>query len=77
MKLRNARLCANVYCEEVYEAEGVYSRCPSCGSESFALISRWVPTVADFERWLKEKQGGDVAASAALTPMGKECCKHE
>lgn len=75
MKLRDARLCIN--CDEVYEAEGIYARCPSCGSESFALISRWVPTVADFERWLKERQGGDVAASAALTPMGKECYKHE
>lgn len=79
MKLRDARLCAD--CDEVYEAEGIYARCPSCGSESFALISRWVPTLHDFEKWLNGRtheaeayktKGGDVAASAALTPTRKE-----
>ena len=70
MKLRDARLCANDDCEEVYEASGLYSKCPSCGSEAFALISKWIPTVTQFERWVekqKTKEGGDVAASSART----------
>lgn len=75
MKLRDARLCAD--CDEVYEATGLYSRCPACASEAFTLVSRYVPTLAEFEMWVDERQGGDVAASSALTPMGKECYKHE
>lgn len=70
MKLRDARLCAD--CDEVYESEGVYASCPSCGSESFSLISRWIPTVNQFELWVKERQGGDAAASAALLPQMQE-----
>ncbi len=75
MKLRDARLCIN--CDEVYEAIGAYGRCPACASEAFRLICEWIPTVAEFEMWVSERQGGDVAASTALTPMGKECYKHE
>lgn len=68
MKLRDARLCIN--CDEVYDVVGeVYGRCTACGSESFALISRWIPTVNQFERWLKERQGGDAGASAAPAPV--------
>ena len=37
MQLRNARLCLD--CEEVHDAQ----QCPSCASETFAFISRWVP----------------------------------
>jgi anaerobic ribonucleoside-triphosphate reductase len=75
VKLKNSVLCCN--CDEIFELQGgIYGRCPACGSESFALISRWVPTVADFERWIDDKKGGDVAASAALTPQRKECYKH-
>jgi hypothetical protein len=37
MKLRDARLCLD--CDEVHD-EGT---CPSCSSESFAFLSRWVP----------------------------------
>jgi hypothetical protein len=37
MQLRNARLCLD--CEEVHEAQ----QCPSCASESFVFITRWVP----------------------------------
>lgn len=75
MKLRDARLCAD--CDEVYEAAGLYAQCPACGSESFALISRWVPTLHDFEKWIDSRthelaayktKGGEVAASAALAP---------
>lgn len=70
MKLRDARLCIN--CDEVYEAQGVYSRCPSCASESFRLICEWIPTVAEFERWVDERQGGEAAASTALLPQIQE-----
>ena len=38
MQLRNARLCLD--CEEVHDA----AHCPVCASESFAFITRWVPS---------------------------------
>jgi len=38
MQLRNARLCLD--CEEVHDAP----HCPACASESFAFITRWVPS---------------------------------
>jgi hypothetical protein len=38
MQLRNARLCLD--CEEVHDA----AHCPACASESFAFITRWVPS---------------------------------
>ena len=38
MQLRNARLCLD--CEEVHDAP----HCPACASETFAFISRWIPT---------------------------------
>jgi hypothetical protein len=37
MQLRTARLCLD--CEEVHDA----MRCPSCASETFTYISRWIP----------------------------------
>lgn len=37
MQLRKARLCLD--CEEVHDAD----QCPSCASESFIFLSRWVP----------------------------------
>lgn len=37
MQLRRARLCLD--CEEIHDGQ----HCPACTSESFALISRWVP----------------------------------
>src|SRR5262245_30389931 len=38
MQLRTARLCLN--CEEVHADQ----HCPACASESFAFISRWIPS---------------------------------
>ena len=38
MKLHTARLCLN--CDEVHDA----NECPVCNSETFAYISRWVPS---------------------------------
>ena len=37
MQLREARLCLD--CEEIHDAR----TCPRCTSETFALISRWIP----------------------------------
>jgi hypothetical protein len=37
MQLRRARLCLD--CEEVHDVQ----QCPTCASESFAYLSRWVP----------------------------------
>jgi hypothetical protein len=39
MQLRTARLCLD--CEEVHDEQ----QCPVCASESFAAMTRWVPTV--------------------------------
>ena len=38
MQLRIARLCLD--CEEVHAEQ----QCPTCASETFAFLSRWVPT---------------------------------
>jgi hypothetical protein len=38
MQLRAARLCMD--CEEIHDAQ----KCPACGSETFAYISKWIPT---------------------------------
>ena len=37
MQLRNARLCLD--CEEVHDA----NVCPSCASETFTYMTRWIP----------------------------------
>jgi predicted nucleic acid-binding Zn-ribbon protein len=37
MQLHVARLCLD--CNEVHDSQ----RCPVCGSEAFAYLSRWVP----------------------------------
>ena len=37
MQLRTARLCLD--CEEVHDG----TQCPSCASETFTFITRWVP----------------------------------
>jgi hypothetical protein len=44
MQLRNARLCLD--CEEVHDAQ----QCPSCASETFAFMTRWVPAPDRRER---------------------------
>ena len=41
MKLDVARLCLD--CEEVHESQ----HCPSCGSEVFAFLTRWVEPAAE------------------------------
>ena len=44
MQLRNARLCLD--CEEVHDAQ----QCPSCASETFVFMTRWVPAPERRER---------------------------
>jgi hypothetical protein len=44
MQLRNARLCLD--CEEVHDE----MRCPSCASETFTFMTRWVPAPERRER---------------------------
>jgi len=56
MQLRNARLCLD--CEEVHDA----AHCPACASESFAFITRWVPTPS--------ADGSQPAVQPALPPVG-------
>ena len=41
MKLDVARLCLD--CEEVHERQ----HCPSCGSEAFAFLTRWIEPAAE------------------------------
>ena len=55
MQLRNARLCLD--CEEVHDA----AHCPVCASESFAFITRWVPSPS-------AEQAGQAASSGAAPP---------
>src|ERR1043165_8365502 len=38
MQLRRARLCLD--CEEIHEDQ----RCPVCASETFAYLTRWIPS---------------------------------
>jgi len=44
MQLRNAKLCLD--CEDVHDAP----QCPTCASETFAFIARWVPAPERRER---------------------------
>ena len=37
MQLRSARVCLD--CEEVHDAQ----QCPTCASETFVFLTRWVP----------------------------------
>src|SRR5687767_10928590 len=46
MQLRIARLCLD--CEELHDAP----QCPVCASETFAFLSKWVPSP---ERRLKDR----------------------
>jgi hypothetical protein len=41
VKLDVARLCLD--CEEIHDAQ----QCPSCGSEAFGFLTRWVPAAAE------------------------------
>ena len=70
MQLRNARLCLD--CEEIHELQ----QCPTCASETFVYLARWIPveerrarrrvrpapqTIASSTRWAR---GGAVGLAA-------------
>jgi hypothetical protein len=54
MQLHIARLCLD--CQEVHDERA----CPKCSSESFALLSKWVPAS---ERRGRSRPPGDTHAS--------------
>jgi Zn finger protein HypA/HybF involved in hydrogenase expression len=47
MKLSNAVLCLD--CEEIYEVSKSYTRCPSCFSESYILIHKYIQPMASLD----------------------------
>ena len=61
MQLRNARLCLD--CEEIHDQQ----QCPACTSESFALMSRWVPAPDRRARPRAEVPNPRLEAYRALT----------
>ena len=80
MQLRTARLCLD--CEEVHDA----MVCPSCASETFTYITRWIPAPerrhrprattspeAEMYRSLVAKEPS--AAAAAAAPQGRRMLK--
>ena len=59
MQLQSARLCLD--CDEVHDAQ----QCPSCASETFAFITRWVP-VPGPDRPHKRPRSQEVSSTEAL-----------
>ena len=62
MQLRVARLCLD--CEDVHDGQ----QCPVCASESFAYLSRWVPTPE--RRSQPRPQGAGEPRAAAAPGVG-------
>lgn len=60
MQLRSARLCLD--CDEVHDAQ----QCPSCASESFAFITRWVPVPDRPDRPPTRPRSSEVSSPEAL-----------
>jgi len=55
MRLDDARLCLD--CEEIHDER----ECPSCGSEAFGFLKRWIKTTGN---------GGDRHRDALTAPAG-------
>lgn len=68
MKLNNARLCLD--CDEVHDD----AQCPSCASESFAFLKRWVATPEARARAVVENQA---RAEKAATYRALLAANHE
>jgi hypothetical protein len=60
MQLQSARLCLD--CDEVHDAQ----QCPSCASESFAFITRWVPIPDRADRPQKRPRMAEVPSPETL-----------
>ena len=58
MQLRTARLCLD--CEEVHDAQ----QCPTCASETFAYLTRWVPVPERRKRPRQADASPDETATA-------------
>jgi len=52
MRLDDARLCLD--CEELHTD----SECPSCGSEAFAFLKRWIKTTSTVRRAAPQPERG-------------------
>ena len=59
MQIDTARLCLD--CDEIHEDQ----TCPSCGSEAFAFLRRWVKPTSDDHR---ERRQGPPAQAPAVSP---------
>jgi hypothetical protein len=66
MQLRNARLCLD--CEEVHDG----LQCPVCASETFAYITRWVPTPETSSRRPRANESPDVEVYRQLVNNGDQ-----
>jgi len=66
MQLRTARLCLD--CEEVHDA----TRCPSCASETYTFIIRWIPAP---ERRHRPRATTSPEAEVYRTLVGKETAR--
>jgi hypothetical protein len=62
MQLRSARLCLD--CEEVHDA----NVCPSCASETFTYMTRWIPAP---ERRRRPRPTSSPEAEALRTLIAK------
>ena len=60
MRLDDARLCLD--CEEIHEEQ----ECPSCGSEAFAFLTRWIQSTGPKPKLIQPPSA--THARAAQTP---------
>jgi hypothetical protein len=74
MQLRQARLCLD--CEEVHDVQ----QCPVCASETFAAMTRWVPTAERRGRprpnVAPEAAAYHVFAASEAPSRGRQLLKH-
>ena len=60
MQLQSARLCLD--CDEVHDSQ----QCPSCASETFAFITRWVPVPERQDRPQRRPPAQEVTSPETL-----------
>jgi hypothetical protein len=64
LKLTGARLCLD--CEEIHDA----AQCPICASETFAFLTRWVPSHAQRPRMTADTKPASPSAQRVLVGAG-------